>query len=89
MVVERYILPYFDISLELHNNRQSVIATDYQMQSKSIVFDFARDYPESQQQYNGESINAIGYEIPEKQDEFYEDEEESVDKTKIGFRREI
>ena len=88
----KYILPWFDINLEVYNYKKSVDATDYQLTSQAYLAEFKRDYPETEENYQ-QKEPCIGFHHPQSEVEELDYEEYECDgnckcksKNSIGFK---
>jgi hypothetical protein len=73
---EHFIFPYFDIKFELFVDKYSIKKTQYQLDAQELAFNFAREYPESQNN-NQELQPCIGFQYPAplEEEEYYEEED--------------
>jgi len=87
VVSDKYLFPILDLFLDVFQYKQSEKAADYQLSMQAKTFDFARDYPESQQN-NQELQPAIGFVHEYPEEDFYDEEDEEENyKGKIGFKK--
>lgn len=78
LLIEKYLFPIFDTSLEVFNYKQSEKATIYQLNAQEQAVLFSRKYPESSNMPNQELSPAIGF-MAEQSDEMYYDYDDEED----------
>ena len=92
ILMERFLFPYLDLFFEVATHKFSSIATSHQLDAQTMICEFGRDYPESQEK--PELSPAIGFSMGEAESSLEFDEEDCEDKkskiiknkNEIGFR---